>query len=106
MSDRVVAVNLKCADILPSRLATRVTINCDPASEIKLSALTPQDCVHSEQQVKMVTLHSSNLDPPMSPLGLGRGKTLMRPQRLERSSPRLPRRSAGYQGRRARRGPE
>ena len=69
MSDRVVAVNLKCADILPSRLATRVTINCDPASEIKLSALAPQACVRSEQQVKMVTLHSSNLDTPMSPLG-------------------------------------
>ena len=69
MSDRVVAVKLKCADILPSRLATRVTINCDPASEIKLSALAPQACVRSEQQVKMVTLHSSNLDTPMSPLG-------------------------------------
>ena len=69
MSDRVVAVKLKCADILPSRLATRVSINCDPASEIKLSALAPQACVRSEQQVKMVTLHSSNLDTPMSPLG-------------------------------------
>src|SRR3974377_1455669 len=76
MSDRVVAVKLKCADILPSRLATRVTINCDPAAEIKLSALAPQACVRSEQQVKMVTLHSSNLDTPMSPLGLGRVKTL------------------------------
>jgi hypothetical protein len=39
------------------------------ASEIKLSALAPQACVRSEQQVKMVTLHSSNLDTPMSPLG-------------------------------------
>ena len=75
MSDRVVAVKLKCADILPSRLATRVTINWDPASEIKLSALAPQACVRSEQQVKMVTLHSSNLDTPMSPLGLGCVKT-------------------------------
>ena len=80
MSDRVVAVKLKCADILPSRLATRVTINCDPASEIKLSALAPQACVRSEQQVKMVTLHSSNLDTPMSPLGLGRAKTYFSPK--------------------------
>jgi hypothetical protein len=84
MSDRVVAVKLKCADILPSRLATRVTINCDPASEIKLSALAPQACVRSEQQVKMVTLHSSNLDTPMSPLGLGRVKTLAGVRRKSR----------------------